>query len=571
MRVSHSHLMVFVLLFAFGFIIPGAAAGNESYSPAVQSKQKQPRRKQATSRQKLTREKRIAMAKSYLKRANQKLKARDYAGALKDFQRADRLYPSKKTKSYISRLTAMMKKGSRGPGAPGVASRRKVRRAPEGKAPPSSPPQAEPVNLGEISASFSKMTTRLDALAQEMERARQRLRPFEKGSAERGRRERLTEAEGRVAREPEDWRGQRSLALEYEKKGMVAKAKDIYLRMIASDPSNADFHFFLGSLYAKMGQPKKARFAFQEALEIDPNHLPTLNALSLLSRRPGGQEMASGLMEKAARETPEGPARLLKEAGDKLESGLYEEVVALASEGKNRYPGNPVFPFLAGQAYREMGDLEMAKKMFKEGMTVEQTSTSSGKALGDLYFDEGNYLYAAITYESSLAKDPRDVDLRFKQGLSYFKAYEWAKAASAWEDLLRYAPNHPEVRLRLPQAYYILSLEYSRNGFTDLGRRTFSNAISVNPRSGEWLGDALKTAGQYYQEHGLYAEALRTYQDAIELHPGDADTYNGLGVTYWYMGEKEMAVAAWEKSLSIQPEDNSAQGWLLLARRRSGS
>lgn len=557
----HSHrtptitvLTVLVLSVMVADTLPGA----EPASAAVQSRQKQTGQKASPSLQNLSKEKRIALAKQYLDRAGKKLKAKDYAGALQDFQRADKLYPSKQTKSYISKLTAMLKKTP-----PSQASRPRPSKP--------SPPSVEPVNLTKISDNFTGMSARLDGLREEMKRAQRSLRPFETGVPLKAGPDRLEEAERTLAEKPGDSRAQRSLALEYEKKGMIAKAKDIYLRMIAADPSNPDYHFFLGSLYAKTGQPRKARFAFQEALEIDPNHLPTLNALSVISREGEGDVMASQLMKKAAQEEPGGPARLLKETREKLQSGSYEDVVSLTAEGRSQYPDNPVFHYLAGKAYREMGNLEQAKKSFKEGMILEETTPSSGKALGDLYFDDGNYLYAAVTYESSLDKDPRDVDLRYKQGLSYFKAYEWAKAASAWEDLLRYAPNHPEVRLYLPQVYYLLSLEYSRNGFTDLGRRTFSNAISVNPRSGEWLGEALKTAGQYYQEHALYGEALKAYQDAIELRPGDPDIYNGLGVTYWYMGEKEMALAAWEKSLSIQPEENSAQGWLFLARRRSGS
>ena len=119
----------------------------------------------------------------------------------------------------------------------------------------------------------------------------------------------------------------------------------------------------------------------------------------------------------------------------------------------------------------------------------------------------------------------------------------------------------------LPQVYYILSMEYNRNGFTDLSRQTFANAISVNPASSEWLGDALNTAGEYYRDNGMYRESLRAYQDAMELSPQKVNYYNGLGATYWYMGEKEMAVAAWEKSLSLKSDDNAARGWLLLADR----
>ena len=121
--------------------------------------------------------------------------------------------------------------------------------------------------------------------------------------------------------------------------------------------------------------------------------------------------------------------------------------------------------------------------------------------------------------------------------------------------MLGYAPNHLEVRMLLPEVYYIMSLEYDRTGFTGLSRRAFANALSVNPNSSAWLVNALKTAGEFYRENGIV--------------PSDVDAYNGLGATFWYMGEKQMAVAAWEKSLSIHSDDNAAKGWLLLANRTS--
>ncbi|MFQ6674160.1 MAG: tetratricopeptide repeat protein [Fidelibacterota bacterium] len=452
-------------------------------------------------------------------------------------------------------------------------SRQRAKRAPAGRRAEAKPRtiSPKPKSIYEVSDNIYQMTHELDAMVRQMRKAQTALRPVERQGAPETVVDRIERAERKLSEQPDNRYAQRELGLKYERRGMFAKAKDIYLRMIASDPTNPDYHYFLGSLYSRMGQPRKAKFSYEEALEIDPNHAATINELSHYSDRSQGGEMASELMEKAASKEPEGQARRLKDVRENLRSGSYEKAITLSQEGRNLYPDNPVFPYLAGQAYEALGDLEEAKKSYKLSMTMDRSDPSAGKTLGDLYFNQGNYLYAAITYESALDRSPRDVDLRFRQGLGYFKAFEWGKAASAWEDLLRYAPNHPEVRQLLPQVYYILSLEYKRNGFTDLSRRAFSNALSVNPRTGDWLKGALKTSGGYYREHGLNREALGAYQDAIDLDPTDAEDYNGLGITYWYMDEKEMAVAAWEKSISLKPEDNSARGWLLLANRKSGS
>jgi len=379
--------------------------------------------------------------------------------------------------------------------------------------------------------------------------------------------DRLQQVEQRAAEQPESILAQRELALEYERKGLYSKAKDIYLRLIGSNPSNANYHYFLGSLFSKMGQHHKARFAYEEALEIDPNHIGTINALALYSGEPQGDKMAQDLYSKAAAREPEGPASLLNLVRESLNRGSHNEALSLASDGVSRYPDNHVFPYLEGSAYENLGEVELAKKSYKTSVSLDRNDPTAAIALGDLYYGQGNFLYAAVTYDNVLPIVPQDINLRFKQGLSYFKAYEWSKAAAAWEDLLIYAPNHPDVRILLPQAYYIMSNEYNRSGYTDLGRQAFANALSVNPNSRDWLSKALRTSGEYYREHGLYREALRAYQDAIDIDPRDYEHYNGLGITYWHMGEREMATAAWQKSLLIQPDDNSAQGWLIIANR----
>jgi len=44
----------------------------------------------------------------------------------------------------------------------------------------------------------------------------------------------------------------------------------------------------------------------------------------------------------------------------------------------------------------------------------------------------------------------------------------------------------------------------------------------------------------------------------------------GLGITYWKMKESAMAKAAWGRSMELDPANNDARGWLLLAGKLSG-
>ena len=81
--------------------------------------------------------------------------------------------------------------------------------------------------------------------------------------------------------------------------------------------------------------------------------------------------------------------------------------------------------------------------------------------------------------------DPDNSDYRYMQGLSYFNV--GGQNGFFWEDLLNYRPNDPMVKSLLPQAYYIMAVEFNRVGNPSMGRQAFKNALSVNNNHSSWL------------------------------------------------------------------------------------
>ena len=136
--------------------------------------------------------------------------------------------------------------------------------------------------------------------------------------------------------------------------------------------------------------------------------------------------------------------------------------------------------------------------------------------------------------------------------------------------MLYYDPKNQKVNLLLPQAYYILAVEYNRSGQSSLGQSAFRKAININRNSAAWLPGSMRTLGGFYREKGMYKESLAAYQEAIALKPSDSQTYLGLGITYWKMKEEALAKAAWSRSMELDPTNNDARGWLLLSGKISG-
>ncbi|MBT3478882.1 MAG: tetratricopeptide repeat protein [Candidatus Marinimicrobia bacterium] len=506
--------------------------------------------------------KKVAQATAYAKRGNSKAKNKDYAAALKDYQKAYKLNPSSSNKKKVQQLQSILKKRGNQ-----VASRN----ATKAKVPRLSDiPTISPVKYAN---DIYNIAEAFELSSRNLARATHYLDDKEKRKITRIEARRaptITELENAARKEPNDFRLQVDLARNYEGIGQFETAKEIYLKLAAQNPFNADSHFHLGSFYSRFGQMTKARHSFDEAMEVQPNHRATIEAMASIFGTNEKQNLSNEVLAKSAEKDPNGPGQRMQTIRRNLEDRNFEYAAKLAQGGQDLFPRQSGFIFLKGRAFEGLGDQGKAKASYQEAIKKDPTYQESYVALGDLYYGQGKYVYAALTYGDAVRLDPVDSETRFKQGHSYFKGSEWGRAAFAWEDLLHYDPHNKKVRTLLPQAYYILAVEYNRVGESGLGQTSFRKALSVNKNSGVWLPGSMQVLGGFYREKGMFRESLAAYQESIELKPSDSGTYLGLGITYWKMNESALAKAAWGRSMELDPANNDARGWLLLAGKMSG-
>ena len=364
---------------------------------------------------------------------------------------------------------------------------------------------------------------------------------------------------------PDNLYVQRQLGMHYEANGDYAAAKEVYLHEVRKNPGNPDAHFFLGSLYATLGEYQKSKNALEEALYLDPNHGATIEAMSMFVQTDQQKKLSRDILTLSSQRAPDGPAQRITIIREKMASGDYTEALNLSEEASEKFPTHTGFVQLIGENHLRLGRVEEAKKTFQRAVKLNSKDVQPHLSLADLYFEQGKYVYAALSFSDAVYLEPDNPDYRYMQGLSYFNAQEWGRTAAAWEDLLHYRPNDAVVRTLLPQAYYVLAVEYNRIGNPTMGRQAFKNALSVNNNTTSWLSGAMGVLGKFYREKTMYNESLVAYQEVLELSPNNADAYMGMGITYWKMNEKQLARASWEKSIEIKPDNNESRGWLILS------
>ena len=368
---------------------------------------------------------------------------------------------------------------------------------------------------------------------------------------------------------PDNLYYQRQLGLHYESIQNLDKAKDVYLRLASKRPADPNSHFYLGSFFASTGEYLKAKHSFEEALQLEPDHKGTIDAMAMYNRTPGEVLLSNNILKMSSERVPDGAAQKITKIKSLMVDLKYSQALRESTEANRKFPLNHSFINLIGECHLSLNNIEKAKSTFQKSIKLNSKNKSPHLHLANIYYEEGKFIYAALSFSDVVFLDPEDLDARYYQGLSYFKAQEWGRAALSWEDLLRYSPKHEIVLVMLPQAYYIMAMEYNRLGNSSMGRQSFQNAMSINSDTRQWLMSSLITMGDYYRIKRLFGKSLSSYKEVIEIQPNNAQAYLGLGLTYWDMKEEKMAQSSWEKSLSIKPDNNESKGWLIVLQQKS--
>lgn len=120
------------------------------------------------------------------------------------------------------------------------------------------------------------------------------------------------------------------------------------------------------------------------------------------------------------------------------------------------------------------------------------------------------YYYGLIEeYKRILAEDPNNLAAIIALGNAYFDSGQWKEAISYYENALRIEPRNADVRTDMGTAY--------RNmGFPDRALQEYQKALSFEP----WHQNARYNIGVVYAyDKKDYAAAIRVWEDLLRHSP----------------------------------------------------
>jgi len=178
------------------------------------------------------------------------------------------------------------------------------------------------------------------------------------------------------------------------------------------------------------------------------------------------------------------------------------------SVSATRPAGDAASHTTAGLAAFDAGDMAKAEQEFRDAIALDPKQARAQFGLGNVLVRQGRLPEAEQSFRAALAADPNLASAQANLGVTYYQMGQLAQAATAFEGALRLEPDDAAT-------LYLLG------------------AVRL-------------------QENNL-AEAEKLLLRARERKASLPEVYYGLGVLYRLKGQKDDAIAAFEKFLEIGP------------------
>jgi len=347
-------------------------------------------------------------------------------------------------------------------------------------------------------------------------------------------REAVTEANGILAKDPDNLPARRLLARIYVRtlgdlsntsgqRDTIARAVEQYREIVRLDPTDSDAELWLARLYRLQNEQEKAGAVLR----------------ALLAREPANENGVEQLTQ------------LL------LDEGKSEEAVTSLQAILQRAP-TPRLWELLGDAYNQIHDLPNAEQAYRKASESQPGDLNHHKELAQTLLAEEKFPEALEQYQGLVEMDADDADNYLRLAEIYMHMKQLDKAEQNILLAKQRAPNNLEV------IYYEATI-YEDQGRIDDSIRVLSEAVTAVKSESEFAPTRRRTLailyqqlGQLYREASNYTAAVNTFEEMLRLGSEEDRRARILIIdTYRDARDISKALDAAHKAVDAYPKDHS--------------
>ncbi|HEX5169061.1 MAG TPA: tetratricopeptide repeat protein [Cyclobacteriaceae bacterium] len=307
------------------------------------------------------------------------------------------------------------------------------------------------------------------------------------------------------------------LAVFYHDQGNYLKAIPLYDKAITLNPNSALYLENRGLALLNLKEYEKAELDYKQSATLSPNH-KIYNKLGVLYYNWGHYDDALQFYLKAI------------ELNDK----------------------EPIYFENLGLVHERMKDDSKAIGAYEKAIALERTNGIYLNRLGLFYYNKADDLKAVGYYQKAIEREPDNTTYLQNLALAHEQLHRDDDAEKIYEQLVNRDSNNINSSVRLAV------IKMRRGIYDEIVYKYLNAAVQQNPENLQYL----EYLGYYFEKSNRFDDALRTYEKALTIDPGNEYFNNRLGIILYTNGtvsNVEKAVEYYKKA--IEKNERAAVYW----------
>jgi len=246
-----------------------------------------------------------------------------------------------------------------------------------------------------------------------------------------------------LGKRPDDLRALAAQGALQSEAGQWGEAVGTYRRLVRASGGAVDARLLLARAELGAGDPAAARRVLDDALEADPDHPPTIEALFRLLLQEEGAEAALAHAERLGRRYPAAAWRYQVVGDLHLHAGRAEQAIAAYEEGWRKQPSAALAVALARARLRQGGG-EAALAPLRDWLAQEPEDHQVRLMLAEHLLGLGALERAQVEYEAMIESQAMNPVVWNNLAWLYQQAGD-ARAVGHGERALALAPGQPAI------------------------------------------------------------------------------------------------------------------------------
>ena len=220
----------------------------------------------------------------------------------------------------------------------------------------------------------------------------------------------------------------------------------------------------------------------------------------------------------------------------------------LAKMLKGKQPPAPVAPLpfsladLHNRAFalHSAGQLEEAKKIYLQILTIEPNNANTLGMLGTIYIQQNQLEEALLWIDKAIAINPHDGNLYSNRGILLRRLNKYHEALESYNHAIEINNNNSDTYSN--RSYIFQEWGQYENALSDCNK-----AIFINPNNAE----SHINRGNALLKLKKHQSAIESFNLALKLNPFFAEAYNGRGNILSELKQYKEAIQSYDKAIAL--------------------